>query len=68
MVESSTRLLFVCSEKAGVQGLIDRMNTPITDTYDIATSAEAYEALADKYSYDILVVFWGPHVAAVLDD
>ena len=70
MVEptSSTRLLFVAAERANLPALIARMNTPLTDQYDLVTSQEQYEALEDKYSYDILVIFWGPDVAAVIND
>lgn len=48
--------------------LIARSKTSLTDAYDIVTSAETYEALADKYSYDALVIFWGPHVPAIIND
>ena len=35
------------------------MRTPLTDSYDIVKTVEEYEALADKYKYDALVVLYG---------
>ena len=62
------RILFAAGESIGIPDLIARMNTPLTDAYDLVTSIEAYEALPDKYAYDILVVFWGPPVQHILND
>jgi len=44
------------------------MKTPLIDFHDLCTSLEQYEALADKYSYDVCVVSWGPHVPIILND
>ena len=61
MVEANAqfapKLLFVVDQSAGIEGLIARMKTPITDDYDIVQSQEQYDALADKYVYDGLAVF-----------
>jgi len=71
MVESSQgsiRLLFIVSANAGVPELIARMKTPLTAPYDIVTSPETYDALPEKYVYDALVIFWGAHVAPIIND
>jgi hypothetical protein len=63
MVEASAgtgkSFLFATIPSCDIQGLINRMRTPITDTYDIVKTVDEYEALADKYKYDALVVLYG---------
>jgi phosphoglycerate dehydrogenase-like enzyme len=74
MVESSQtsyKLLFAVIPSCGVEGLIARMRTPLPAnvSHDIVRSTEQYEALADKYSYDALVVLYGgPFVQNILND
>lgn len=66
--ESKSSVLFIVSEAANVPALLARNKLAFSDHHDIVTSAEAYEQLQDKYTYDVLVVFWGPHVPAILND
>ena len=58
MVEASTslRILFLVPEIIDIPKLIARMKTPLTDNYEICTTLEQYEALTDKYSYDVCSV------------
>jgi len=70
MVEESksSAVLFIVSEAANVPALLARNKKSFSDHHDVVTSPEAYEQLQDKYRYDVLVVFWGPHVPAILND
>jgi len=70
MVEASTplRILFLAQESINIPKLIARMKTPLTDNYEICTTLEQYEALTDKYSYDVCSVSWGTHVPIILND
>jgi len=60
MVESGEkRILFVIGGAANIPALLAKMNTPLTEKYDIVNNAEEYNKLEDKYSYDVLVVLYG---------
>ena len=54
---SAVKLLFVVDQSFDIQSLINKMKNPITDQYDIIGSQEAYDNLADKYTYDGIVAF-----------
>ena len=61
MVESQVdklNILFVVSEKVPILNLISRLKTPLTDSFHIVTSPDAYTTipLDQKYQYDILIV------------
>jgi len=57
--DSAKNFLFATVPSCNIEGLIARMRTPLTDSYDVVKTVEEYEALEDKYKYDGLVILYG---------
>ena len=68
MVETSTslRIFFLAQESIAIPNIIACIKTHITDNYEICTTLEQYEALADEYSYDVCCVSWVTQVPITL--
>jgi len=67
---SSLRMLITCTHQ-GWDEYMARNASPFLDCvkYESVRSIEQYEALPDKYSYDLIIVwFGGAYVQHVLND
>jgi hypothetical protein len=58
----AVRILFAVQTYCDPIALCKKMSVPLTDEFDICKSIEDYEALTDKYSYDLIVVLFGGFV------
>ena len=57
------------ASQTNIEPLIKRMKEPLADPYTCVETIEQYEALEDKYEFDLLIVnFGGVFVQAVLND
>ena len=65
----TTQILIASQPNTNIEALIKRMKEPLTDPYKIVETIEQYEALENKYKFDLLIVnFGGIFVQTVLND